>query len=268
MTTSEHPPPDDLSAFLDGEAPAVAAHAEGCARCRADLARLRSVRTAVAQPVVPPAPSVVDAAVARALEAAEAVGRPGEGDLAPVPLRRRSRAFVVGVASGSVAALVLAVLATFAVVDRGGDQSAVDTALAPGRESTVQDRAAAGAGAPPPVALAAGEDLGEVGDPAALAARLAGRIPATEGARGPMVASPAGEAGTARPSGTAGGLSPCEPQARLARQDLGPLVYAAVGTRQGRPVVVLGFGPAGAEGVSLLVLARDGCELVYATSLS
>jgi len=199
-----------------------------------------------------------------------------------VPLRRRSRAFVVGVASGSVAAVLLAVLAAFAVVGRGGDQTAVDTALAPGRESAVQDRAAAGAAASPPGTVTAGGDLGEVGDPAALAGRLGGRIPGTAGASTALAAPPGGEAEDAARPSTAGTPAPCEPQARLARQGLGPLVYSGNGTRQGRPVVVLGFGPgqgpsgpvsggpAGSEpgAVSLLVLAQDGCALVYATSVS
>ena len=280
MTTSEHPSPEDLSASLDGEAPAVAAHVAGCARCQADVARLRAVSAAVAHPVAPPPPSVVDAAVAAALEGASGVratqAGPGVratqagGDHAPVRGRRRSRAFVVAVAAGSVAAVLLAVLASFAVVDRDRDGTAVDTALAPGQGSAVQDRAAAGAGAPPPGALSGGDDLGEVGDPGALAARLGGRIPGTQGAPVPMAAAPAGEAEAAPPSAGSGVQAPCEPEARRAGHDLGPLVYVGGGTRGGRPVVVLGFGPAtpGSEGVSLLVLARDGCELVYATSVS
>jgi len=291
MTTSdEHAPPEALSAFLDGGAPEWTGHVEGCATCAGELGRLRAVRAAVGRPVPPPPPSVVDQAVARALEempaasggAGGGVG-PGAGH-SPVRLRRRSRAFMVGVASGSVAALVLAVLAAFAVIGGGGpgDRTAVDTALAPGRESSVQDRAAAGGGEStslpaPPVGFASGGDLGEVGEAPALAGRLGGRIPGTRGApvaaaASPPVASAGAEVGVGAPppAPTVPALRLCEDQARSAQPGLGGLVYAADGSRQGRPVVVLGFrpGPAGAEAVSLLVLARDGCALVYATAVS
>lgn len=259
MTSDEHPSPEVLSASLDGHAPEWAGHLEGCARCGTELARLQAVIAAVGQPVTPPPPPVVDEAVARAMGAGGTAVR----DHSPVPLRRRSRALVVGVASGSVAAMLLAVLAAFAVVGRDGNRTAVDTALAPSQESATQDRALAGA-APP--GAAGGGDLGEVGEPAALAGRLSGRIPGTGGA--PMArAAGSAEVGAAGPATAVPVPRPCEQQARSADPSLGPLVYAAEGSRQGRPVIVLGFGP-GPGGVSLAVLARDGCGPVYATIVS
>jgi len=284
MTSSDHAPPEDLSALLDGQAPEWAGHVEGCASCGAELTRLRAVRDLVGRPVPSLPPAAVDAAVARALrelpgQAArpDAPGRAHaavpEPDRSPVPLRRRSRPFVVGVASGSVAAVLLAVLAAFAVVGGGGDGPAVDTALAPGRESAVQDRAASGAGAglaapTAPPGPASGGDLGEVGDAQALAGRLRGRIPVAAAAAA-MAGSPSSAAAAAGSPQISAELRPCEQQARSADPSLGTLVYAADGTRQGQLVVVLGFrpGPAGTEAVSLLVLARDGCAPVFATAV-
>ena len=75
--------------------------------------------------------------------------------------------------------------------------------------------------------------------------------------------------GAPPPAPTVAALRLCEAQARAAQPGLGALVYAAEGSRQGRPVVVLGFQPGpGAGAVSLLVLARYGCALVYATTVS
>jgi len=269
MSTSDagHAPPEALSAFLDGEAPEWAAHLEGCARCRAEVSRLREVATAVARPVPPLPASLVDRAVARALGAAEpgsTAGAPGPAPGRPVVgRRRRSGATLVGLASGSIAAVLLAVLAAFAVFE-GGDDKQVDTALAPPPEAA-QDRATTGAAGGP----VSGGDLGEVGDAGALAGRLRGRIPGTGGAPTAMAAA-AEEAGRGSASSRAapamGPAAPCEAAARAAAPDLGPLVYVADGRSEGRPVVVLGF--AGAGPVTLLVLTTDGCRPVFSTEVS
>ena len=280
MSTSNagHAPPEALSAFLDGEAREWAAHLEGCARCQAELSRLGDVAAAVGQPVPPlPAP-VVDRAVVRALEAA-GPGSTAAGPAGPPPVasvdgrRRRPTRMLLGVASGSIAAVLLAVLAAFAVFGNGDDER-VDTALAPAPEA-VRDRAATGAAAPP--VTVSGDDLGEVGDAGALAGRLRGRIPGTGGAPTAMAAAPeaGGTASSAASPATgpapsaaspATGPAPCEAAARASAPGLGPLVYVAEGSREGRPVVVLGFSGRGP--VTLLVLTTDGCGPVFSTEVS
>lgn len=271
MSTSDagHAPPEALSAFLDGEAPEWAAHLEGCARCQAELSRLREVATAVARPVPPLPASLVDRAVSRALEAAGPGSTPGAGGAAPGPSvagrRRRSGPMLVGLASGSVAAVLLAVLAAFAVFG-DGDAKQVDTALAPPPEAA-QDRAATGAAGGP--VTVSGGDLGEVGDAGALADRLRGRIPGTGGAPTAMAAAREEAGRGSASSGAApamGPAAPCEAAARAAAPDLGPLVYVAEGRREGRPVAVLGFRGAGP--VTLLVLTADGCRPVFSTEVS
>ena len=282
-----HPELDALSAFLDGEAPEWATHVAGCGRCQAQLAGLREVAAAVGRPVPPVRPEAVDRAVARALaaagsEPAEPTGpAPVPGPSGPLsgrpgpsgPLSGRPRRALVGVASGSIAAVLLVVLAAFAVLGDGGDRQ-VDTALAPAPEAMPAQAPEAGP-APGPEASpdragggslsrpVSGGDLGEVGDAGALAARLRGVVPGTGGAPGAMAASPrAAEADP--PSATTAAPARCEAEARATDPGLGPLVYVAEGRRAGRPVTVLGFGPAP---VTLLVLTADGCGLVFSTEM-
>ena len=261
---SDHASLEELSAYLDGEAPDLAAHVDGCAQCQETLARLREVVAAVGRPVPPPPPASVDRAVARALGRRPASGAAtGAAAVEPDPPVRqpwRARPVLVGVASGSIAAVLLAVVAAFAVIGRDGNDRQTDTALAT-RPEAAQDRATAAAGSGPQPAPVAGGQLGEVGDGAGLAARLQGRIPGTAGYTATaMAASPqAAEAG-----GSPSAPVPCETAARAAVPTLGPVVYMAEGFRDGRPVVVLGFaGPP----VSLLVLARPSCAAEFATEV-
>ena len=256
---SDHAPPEALSAYLDGEAPEWAAHLNGCARCEASLARLRAVVTAVSRPVPPPPPEAVDRAVVRALGTAPATGATTHD--AAATRSWRGRPVLVGLASGSIAAVLLAVVAAFAVVGRGGGDRGDDTALA-SRPEAVQDRATAGAGAggAQPQAFSGGH-LGEIGDAAALAARLRGRIPGTGDGPAAVAASPQAAEGAGLPPPTP---ARCEAEARAGDPGLGPLVYVADGLRQGRPVVVLGFG---GTPVTLLVLALEGCGRELSTTV-
>ena len=266
---SDHASFEALSAYLDGEAPELAAHVDGCTRCQETLARLREVVAAVGRPVPGPPAASVDRAVARALEVPPASGAAtgaatGAAAVEPNdrPVRQpwRARPVLVGVASGSIAALVLAVVAAFAVIGRSGNDRQTDTALA-SRPEAAQDRATAAAGSGPQPAPVAGGQLGEVGDGVGLAARLQGRIPGTAGyTPRAMAASPQeAEAGQNPPAPV-----PCEAAARAGDPALGPVVYVAEGFREGRPVVVLGFG---GTPVSLLVLSRPSCAPELATEL-
>lgn len=90
--TAPHLDDDALSALVDGEAPpGDREHLAGCLACQAELAALASVARAVATPVLPPAPSEVDAAIARALSSLEAgpsqpaIPRSAPGDQPPGP---------------------------------------------------------------------------------------------------------------------------------------------------------------------------------------
>jgi hypothetical protein len=266
MSTSDgdHAPLEALSAFLDGEAPELASHVERCQRCLGELSRLREVATAVGGPVPPPSPAVVDRAVARALDAAGTRTDVRPPERPPAPLRR-SRTALVPVACGSIAAVLLTLLVAAAVFrgDGRGRDGGVDTALAPGPE-TAQDRSTASR-AVPGGPVVSGGDLGEVGGPGDLAGRLSGRIPGTAGAPAAMAARPdAGATGSSAPSAPAAPPARCEAEARAAHAGLGRLVYTAEGLREGRPVVVLGFG---SGPVTVMVLTSEGCDPVFSTEV-
>src|SRR5436189_244750 len=69
MSIHNHPDTETLSAFLDGEAPAVESHVASCAECRQELDALARVRSAVGAPVRPPDENRKDTAIAAAVGA-------------------------------------------------------------------------------------------------------------------------------------------------------------------------------------------------------
>jgi anti-sigma factor RsiW len=84
------------------EARDVAAHAEGCERCREELARIRETRSLMAQlPMEPPPEGGLGIVMAAAREAASARGRRGTGLLPP---------WLWAGSLGAVAAVVVAVV--------------------------------------------------------------------------------------------------------------------------------------------------------------
>ena len=66
---NEHPEFEDLSAFVDGEAPQWLGHVDSCPTCRADVDRLRAVAAVVGQRVPPVAAAARERALSVALEA-------------------------------------------------------------------------------------------------------------------------------------------------------------------------------------------------------
>ena len=304
---NEHPTIEHLSAHIDGLEPAWAGHVDGCARCRSATDALRSARKAVA---VPP-PGRDDAgredAISRAIAAAHAsdpgvradtagsgsTRLPVEALIPPRPAAfdldaARQRRWRAVVAVGSVAAVLLSVLAAVTVL--GGDDKRADSTASPALESESETFA----GAPPRSGeVRLGGDLGEIADTAALAARVTGSARQA----GPEAAGQGGTGGTSgksvgpaevekdlqpsadsSASATSGpgsppvaaqvGTRPCEIETRLLNQTLGPLLYFANARFQGTPSVVLGFSPVPAapgqppvvSPLSLFVASEGDCR--------
>ena len=294
---SDHPDSEALSAALDGEDEAAAAHAATCPECQGRLAALRAVRDAVGAAVRPPDPEAVDAAVARAVSAADewetsaaASAVPTDGPAAWPPAgeagyARRASAGkpepVVGGdpapagrwrlwITGSAAAAVLAIVVLAAVLATGGSGGREDTALSGGPVGNgVQESSPpfGGVGAAPTFAGRPDgvtvQELGDVPDVAALRSRLSvGTSAAAARATTDAAAAPP-------PAAAAVGTRVCEIEARTARPDLPAVVYVANLRFQGTPAVALGFAPSpGATPFNLLVLAPgEGCRVLAETTI-
>lgn len=276
MTDPPHADFEALSAFLDGEAPEWASHVGACEACRATVAELRAVRTALARPV-----GRVDAA-GRDRAIAAAVGGAGRAPVeSAVPTRQPLRWLV----PASVAALFAVVVGAVSVMSQGGRSADDVTTAGPALESSAPQadtaigqgsaRSSGNAGASSSATATAG-DLGDIADAATLLGRARPGLLTTDGgaAIAPSGASGApGGASIGGPSPSAGsgasaaagvvGTRPCEEQARRREPALREVVYFATASRQGVPAFVLGFstGPAPAP-VTLLLLAQDGCGVL------
>ncbi len=247
---NEHPEFEDLSAFVDGEAPRWRDHVDSCPACRAVVERLRAVIAVVGQPVPPVAAATRDRALALALDA---LGPPAAADRGlgaadsdyratpPVrPLRvpaaeARPPAVVSppaprwGVkgpwlALGSVAAALLIVVLGAAMLRSPGGGSdtqtlasgspdAAERATAPPNDSLDQS-ASAGAGG------VTGSDLGPVDDSGQLTAKVGAELGRRAGSSKDTASAPAPAAAALSPAredslaGTAVGTRPCEEQVR------------------------------------------------------
>ena len=275
-----HPDDELLSAALDGEEEAAAAHARTCAVCRGRMASLQAAARAVGEPVAPVAAPVRDAAVARAIrEVRAAASGPSPAHRAPRPRALRRWAPWVAAASAAAAAAV----AIPVVMTRVSSHplSASRALKSPSSAS-------------PPVMD--GGDLGSLSDQVVLRDTVRHQLDAAAGAgtpaqaaapnqSGPATGSPSGSAGGAGPSGparsaTAGaaagaGANPspasssqCRgPAQQYGGAGLGTLVYAAAVRWQDAPAEVLVFRvPGGSLGYRLFVMARDGCQLLVVQS--
>ncbi len=284
MTVNDHPDVEALSAYSDGEAPEWADHVAGCPACGARLEELGAVTAAVRQPVPGPGSPAVDAAIARAMaEADEPASRRAAAD--EVASRRGRARALIWTAAASVAALVVAVVGTVAVLrdGDGGPAPTADQALTesvpapPPPESATSEAATLGGNFDG--ALVAGE-LGPVDGNDALVARVepalrdAGVLTRTTGSASASARSSEGASSPIDPppSQRVVGTRPCEVEARERDRGLDDVVYVATASWEGEPVVVLGFtrrdpSPPTPPAVTLMVLARDGCELVSSTPL-
>jgi hypothetical protein len=289
MPADPHRHLDDeaLNAVLDGEASEEErAEAAACANCSARLDRLRLVAAALAAPG--PSPDAT-----RRRVAIDAALRAGEPVAAALPFRRRrwpvSPAWAAAAAVVAAGALAVPLVDDLAGRGQGRDQAtaARDTAeqsagdvanatpgkgfLADQEASPTDEDGRSGRSAP-----AAPRDLGVIGlsDLDELAASIErdlqrdpplelttpGPAPAAEAAR-----PEGGEESGASRAAAAG--ERCEDAARGRDDALGPVLYTAQATVDGRPAVVLAFEAGAPPTIRLLVLATDGCaELGSASS--
>jgi hypothetical protein len=287
-TDTEHPGTEALSALIDGEGPGWSSHVDACPRCRNEIAGLRAVRAALAEPV--PVPSgVLENALSAAL-AAYSAASPGPttgasvepASLPPVPDPRFAirRGWLIAGSVAAMLALVLVVVPLLRDDDRVSRKTSRDSSAL---RSTARPDATEGAGGTPGEGFAADQpaaqsaavaaELGEVGGPEELKARL-GPVLTTrrEQLSSPLVAPEDAGRGKspapAAPPAAATAASPasaCVEAARAtAAAPLGALVYEAAGFSGGIPVVVLAFSASDATApVNLLVLTREGCRPVF-----
>lgn len=257
--SAPHLDDDTLSAHLDGEDidPAAGAHLDRCAECRARLGALGGAAAAIGAAVPPVATAVREAAVARALAAADDTPR--------------SRWPVLW---GAAAAVLVALLGvSFATGRDGRDRDADTTTLAGGP------------------AVVDGGDLGELDDARALADAVGPAIePATadtaEGSGAQKYSLDSGQASTGAPaaggstrSATDGGDAKTSARAdpyclrtvaTTYGSGLGPLVYRATVRWGGTPAIAVAYRlaePKGALDHRVYVLATDDCRLLVAQTL-
>ena len=250
--TDDHLHDEALSDAVDGLASDdVMAHLATCGPCRARLDGMRMAVRAVAAP--PPAPSAAgrDAAVGRALGAAE-------------PSRRRPVVAPWMAAAALVAILLGAVGVVMAGRDGGGgDQTAARQLESPTGGGSA-DATAGGAG---PVDAG---DLGDQRDPVALNTLLEERMAATAQSAAPAVAGEgAGEAGDTDASEELAAGPGCVVEASEAGSGrVGRLVLTGRLRWQGEPAVVLVFAAADQSqlGRRAFVMARRDCRLLVVQS--
>lgn len=290
MTNLPFDPPhlddESLSAALDGEDAAAAAHLSGCAACQSRADRLVAAIATVADTPLLPAPiGFADRAVAAALAAYSAERSGGaEGNAVVVPLRRARRVppWALG-AAAAVAALLVAV--PVLTRDKGDDSQQTVAAAVPATEAAKVADAAGSAAA----AVVDGGDLGEQTDPLVVSRVLAAAVGGGASPPGPSqfdssesrVAAPqasaagatttvpvpvtAGVAAPAPVMATAGGA--CEAALpAVTKAALGPLVYRGTLRWQGTPSVVLAYRLPTTSGGEprhrLLVISIEGCRLL------
>ena len=268
-----HPDDELLSAAIDGDDEAAAAHARACPLCQARTASLLAAARAVAAPVPPVSPEARAAAVTRAVREGRAQPSTGVAPGAHRARRRRLRGWAPVAAVGAAAAVAAAV-AIPVVLTRGG----------PSTLSATRAERAAPAATP---AVLDGGDLGSVSDEVALRdavrQQLAGAAP--QSPRAAATPSPlAGQAQPGPPPSSGGPAAPVSggppparqltsvPQCHAAAEQyggasLGTLVYAAAVRWQGSAGEVLVFrAGSGSLPYRLFVMARDGCQLLVVQS--
>ncbi len=259
---ADHPHFEDLSAHHDGEAPEWAEHVARCETCQGRLAKLDALTHTVARESPPRlAAEDGDDAVTRAVAAAGPQAGTSFGLEAGAGRRRW------GLAAGTAAVIVISVGLGALVASMGPHRQMTRDALSvPGTVPSPGDRATAGANAGAVVVVG---DLGEIGDRAALVARVQTDLRALGQVR-PDAAAPsaspapvAGATGSSAPSSTVGAKRPCEVEARAGPGDHGAVVYQATAEEAGAPAVVLAFGSAeGSGSITVEMRARSDCRLL------
>jgi hypothetical protein len=278
------------SAALDGQATAgERAHLDTCPACRAEVERLAGVARAVGVPVAAQPRAEADAALARALAAAEPASRVVPISSRPSRTSRRLRLDARSVLAAAAILLVVAVGATLVGRTTASHPHATASSRLPAVGGTGADRAASTT-IQIPVGAAAGPPYPGI-SPAGAPASAASRSPA--GAAGPAVVDggdlgaqsavgplvtivqsaldgerttpppAAGQPALAQPTATCAASAATVSPVPLAR-----LLYVATTTWKGTPAIVLGeqaaTAPGGRPGPSrlVLVLAREGCGLL------
>lgn len=274
MNTPHHPTDEQLSAALDGHDPGASAHAEACEACQERLALLQQVADALA--VSPP---VDELARERAIAAALDIPMAEDESIVFAPRRRRPRRWspMLGVGVAAVAALIVAVFVVPSLV--GGGNNGGQTASKASKAGQALDSAQAG--------VVDGGDLGAMSDSQALAGIVGSAIGANFSATGSAAAgaqngraqstttapaapaAPAMLAPASRP--LLAGPVPCaDAVAKDYSRGLGPLLYTATLSWQGKPAVVLAYEvspPTDKLGHRVFVLARSTCTLLTVLSI-
>jgi hypothetical protein len=275
--TDDHLTDEALSAVLDGAATDdERAHLDTCGPCQASLATLRRAAGAVATPPPVPSDDVRDAAITRALAAAEG------GDARVMPFRRFHPALLA-----AAALLVVLVAAVPLLVANRGDDGTQTAAGTSERDLRASD-----------ASVGPGEDLGDLSDDAALRLILAERLglTATDSSGSEGLFSAGGSSGAAEgsasddaaeaapessvpaqapalraPAARATGVPPvsCTDEARDAGADrLRRLIYTAKLRYRGTPAEVLVFEAPPGQRLRhrALVMAEADCQLLVAQS--
>jgi hypothetical protein len=230
----DHPSDEELSAHLDGDAPDLAAHIDGCAVCRARVADLRVVISLVAAPPSPPDDATREVAVAAALRS--------RATPAPKRLALFAAAAAVVVALGVATPLLL----------RHDQPKQTATALS-GKTSS---GASAGAGtsadrSADALATVDGGDIGDQSDPAVVGGLV------SKAAVPPLAPAPDKGADTGPPSGLAATATAapfvCTPPAGG-----GQVVYRARLRWQGVAAEVFAIEP----GRRMVIMDRARCQVL------
>jgi hypothetical protein len=239
MTPPDHLDDETLSAALDGDEQAAAAHLAACAACRERLDALRRAAAAVGAPV-PPVPTLVrERHIAAAL--AEA------GTAAPARHRRRLVALAAAAALAAGVALPLALRDANPPDDLAS--RAAQAQKAPAERAQAETAPAAGA--------AALVDLGPL-DEASLPAAVSARLHRAAAGAAP---SEGGAAALAAPPLAPGDAERCAAAVRAATPGLAPLALAAGATWKGSPALVLAFS-AGTGPVTVYV-TDPACGILH-----
>lgn len=283
---NSHLDDEQLCALLD-EGPDDDAHLRACPDCRGRLHALSLARDAVAAPVVPLAPAVLDQLVASAVAAGGVSMATTDATVDLAARRRRLRPpapWLVSAAAALVALVGVAGLLRATGPERSGDAGLAARVQAD-RSAADEGAVAAESAMTAPVFA----DLGDLDDPAALVALLVG-APGGGGdaddfaAARPTSGGRSGAAGTggvtATTSGagpTAGGAAKAAPLAappaprcradaeRIGAGKLGAHLSTSTARWKGQPAEVLVFlltEPANGVTRQALVLALPGCALL------
>ena len=309
--TDGHLTDEQLSSHLDvasgaarqeTTAPSIEEHLVVCAPCRQRLAALEAVRSVLRTSVPPVDLGDRSASIAFVMATVEesrsdvdtSAGPGADGRRAPVPITRRRPQVLVG-AAAAVLVLAAAVGVPLALAGKSAPHT---TASAPsaGANSAPGEthRGALGSGPKSVNAADTFSNLGTIGSPEVLRARVAEVLPSASSAAAPTKqaapASPpsptngsgtgnrgstvAGPFGVQLGAGRLGQFEQCLSSATRAAGSTRTVQLLATATFSGTPALVYVFGPGSSPSASgpaarseVVATARGGCRVLAATPL-